>query len=152
MMVLVEHDHDLGLQQVRWRDLVVERLRTGALDQELAAGESPESSVSLALHAARLYRPRHRSRLAHAVREVAGINGRRTRSKIPISRQAVGEARRELEAVASRLASQEPIDVCGVAKVRSLLSDGAGPLYRPSRSHALRDELLSVLRAFDSSE
>ncbi len=149
MMVLVEHEDDLGLQQVRFRDRIVERLRTDALDRELAAGESPEASISLALHAARLYRPGHRSRLARAVRELAGATARPTRLRALVCRGAVGRAAGELEAVASRLASPGPVDVRGVAKVRSLLADGTGPLYRPSGSHALRDELLSVLRALD---
>ncbi len=149
MMLLVEHEDDIGLQQVRVRDRILERVRADALDRELAAGESPESSVSLALHAARLYRPGHRCRLARAVRELARVTARPTRLRALVSRGAVGEAAGELEAVALRLASPGPVDVRGVAKVRSLLADGTGPLYRPSGSHALRDELLSVLRALD---
>jgi hypothetical protein len=152
MMVLVERGADLGLEQVRFRDRIVERLRTGALDLQLAAGESPESSISLALHAARLYRPEQRTRLARALRELAGIAARPTRLKAPVSHRAVGESTDELEAVASRLASPGPVDVRVVAKVRSLLADGAGPLYRPTGTQALRAELLSVLRAFDSPE
>lgn len=150
MMVLVEHDDDLGLEPVRFRDRVVERISTDALDRELAAGGSPESSVRLALHATRLYRPANRSRLARSLRALAGTATGPRRLRAVVARRAVAEATDELEAVASRLASPEPVDVRGVAKVRSLLADGTGPLYRPSGSPTLRDELLAVLRAFDA--
>ncbi len=152
MMVLVEHDDDLELQPVRLRNRVAARVHTRELDRELAEGTSPESSVSLALHAARLYRPRHRAGLAHAVRRLAQLTECPARLKVPVSLRAVGQVADELEAVASRLDAPGPLDVRGVAKVRSLLADGTGPLYRPAGSPALRDELLSVLRAFGPAD
>jgi hypothetical protein len=152
MKVLVEHDEDLELQSVRLRHRVGTRLHARDLDRALAAGASPDASVVLALHAARLYRPGHRSLLAHTVRRLATMAARPTRLTAPVSGRAVREAAAELEAVAARLAAPGPVEVRGVAKVRSLLVDGAGPLYRPSGSSALREELLSVLRAFDSSD
>jgi hypothetical protein len=152
MMVLVERNDDLELQPVHIRHRVAARLHAWDLDRALAEGASPDSSVSLALHAARLYRPSHRSGLAHTVRGLATIAARPRRLKAPVSSRAVVEAAHELEAVAARLAAPGPVEVQGVAKVRSLLADGAGPLYRPSRAPALRNELLSVLRAFDSPD
>ena len=148
-MVLVERDDDLELRPVRLRHRVAARLHARDLDRALAAGASPDSSVSLSLHAARLYRPGHRSGLAHAVRRLAALTARPSRLKVPVSVRTVGEVADELEAVASRLSAPGPVDVRGVAKIRSLLSDGTGPLYRPSGSPALRDELRSVLRSFD---
>jgi hypothetical protein len=152
MMVLIEHEDDLELQPVRLRNRVAARIHAVELDRELAAGASPETNVCLALHAARLYRPRHRSGLAHAMRRLAQLPVRPSRLKAPISRRVVGQVADQLEAVASRLDAPGPVDVRGVAKVRSLLADGTGPLYRPSGSPALRDELLSVLRAFDPAD
>jgi hypothetical protein len=148
-MVLVERNDDLELRPVHLRHRVAARLRARDLDRALATGASPDSSVSLALHATRLYRPGHRARLAHAVRRLAAIPAGSTRLKVPVSSRVVREVAGELEAVASRLDAPGPVDVRGVAKIRSLLSDGTGPLYRPSGSPALRDELRSVLRSFD---
>ena len=150
MMVLVEHDDDLELRPVHFRHRMAARLHARDLDRALAGGASPDSSVSLALHAARLYRPGHRSGLAHTVRRLATVAAQPTHVKAPVSSRAVRAAADELEAVAARLAAPGPVEARGVAKVRSLLADGAGPLYRPSGSPALRDELRSVLRAFDS--
>jgi hypothetical protein len=149
MKVLVECHDDLELQPVHLRHRVAARLHARDLDRSLAAGASPDSSVRLAVHAARLYRPGHRSGLAHTVRRLVAMAEQPTRLKAPVSSRAVREVTDQLEAVASRLASPGPVEVRGVAKVRSLLADGTGPLYRPSGSAGLRDELLSVLRAFD---
>jgi hypothetical protein len=152
MLVLVERDDNLEFQPVRLRHRVGARLHAQGLDRALARGASPDGSVNLALHAARLYRPGHRSALAHTVRRLAAVAARPTRLAAPVSGSAVRDVADELEAVASRLAAPGPVDVRGVAKVRSLISDGGGPLYRPSGTPALRDELLSVLRAFDSPD
>jgi hypothetical protein len=148
-MVLVEHDDDLELWPVHLGHRIAARLHARDLDRALAAGASPDSSVSLALHAVRLYRPGHRSELAHTVRRLAAIPARPARLKAPVSGRVVREVAQELEAIASRLAAPGPVDVRGVAKIRSLLADGTGPLYRPSGAPALRDELRSVLRSFD---
>ena len=48
MIVVLAEAAGLGLRRVRWRDRVVARVRTSALDRRLAAGASPESSVLLA--------------------------------------------------------------------------------------------------------
>ena len=49
MIVVVEHGAGLGLRRVRLRDRLLTRLRASSLDAELAAGASPESSITLAL-------------------------------------------------------------------------------------------------------
>ncbi len=56
----------------------------------------------------------------------------------------------ELEAVATRLDTGEPIDVSGIARVRMLLADGASPLYRRSQVGLLQRELVSALVALDA--
>ena len=65
-------------------------------------------------------------------------------------RPAVHQARAELAAVAGRLDATGPVDVHGVARVRTLLADGTGPLYRSARPEQLRNELTAVLDALDS--
>jgi hypothetical protein len=62
----------------------------------------------------------------------------------------VRRARAELVAIAGRLVASGPVDVQGVARVRALVSDGTGPLYRFGPPERLSHELTEVLAALDS--
>jgi hypothetical protein len=62
----------------------------------------------------------------------------------------VQRARNELAEVAGRLAASGPVDVHGVARVRTLVADGTGPLYRSAPPECLRHELTEVLAALDT--
>src|ERR1700722_12052408 len=148
-VVLLEEDSALGLKRVHLRDRIRARLRTMRLDQELAAGSSPESNMLLALHAARLSQPSQRQRLAGNVRAVAAAAQRSRRTKAPIDREGIRLALGELEAVAARLDTYGPVDVRGIARVRTLLADGASPLHHRSQAGLLRRELVATLRALD---
>jgi len=151
-VVVVERGAGLGLRRVRLRDRLLARIRAAELDVELAAGTSPESSVALALHAGHLCEPPQRRLLARSLRRVvaAAENQSASRVKAPVCRPAVRRARSDLEAVIERLLAAGPVDVRGVARVRTLLADGGGPLYRGECSgHELRDELSGVLAALD---
>jgi hypothetical protein len=150
-IVVLEQGASLGLRRVRLWDRMQARLRTSALDEQLAAGASPESGVALALHAGHLCRPQQRHLLARSLTEIAAFceGPTRPRLKAPVCRHAVLRARIELAAVVDRLAAADPVEVRGVARIRNLLADGGGPLYRESRPGLLRDELRAVLRAMD---
>jgi hypothetical protein len=152
VVLVLEEQSSLGLRHVRLRDRVRARTQSTRLDEQLAAGMSPESNVLLALHAARLYRPMQRRRLAVSLRAVALAARRSRRMTAPINRRGVGLVQNELEAVATRLDANGPIDVSGVARVRRLLADGAGPLYMRSTPERLRQELASALAALDPSQ
>ena len=149
-VVLLEERSALGLCHVHLRDRIHARVRTTSLDHQLAAGASPESSVPIALHAARLYRPKERRSLAASLREVAGAARGARRTRAPINRESVQLARAELETLAGRLESDGPIDVRGIARVRMLLGDGTGPLYGRTTPRLLQRELVSVLFACDA--
>jgi len=71
------------------------------------------------------------------------------RLRAPVNRAAVRRARAELDALAARLVSSEPLDVRGVARVRTLLADGTGPLYRGHDAGRLRRELVATLASLD---
>lgn len=149
MIVLLENDGDLRLRRVRWRDRLTARLRAGALDAALVAGAPPETSVPLSLHAEHLCAPSHRRLLARSLRRLVAVSeapATRRRS-VPVNRAAVLRARGELESLADRLASAGPLDVRGVAKLRALLSDGTGPLYRPATAARLDRELVAIRSA-----
>jgi hypothetical protein len=152
MIVVLDEAAGLGLRRVRWRDRVVARVRTSALDRQLGAGASPESSVPLALHAGRLCEPTQRQVLARSLtRIVAAADAPMARRlAAPVHRPAVQSARAELAAVAGRLVASDPIDVQGVALIRTMVADGTGPLYRSAPPERLRRELTEVLAALDS--
>jgi hypothetical protein len=152
VIVLVDEAAGLGLRRVRWRDRVVARVRTSALDRQLAAGSSPESSVPLALHAGRLCGPTARQVLARSLTRIVAAADDPTARRLaaPVHRLAVQSARAELATVADRLVASDPIDVQGVALIRTLVADGTGPLYRPAPPERLRRELTEVLTALDS--
>jgi hypothetical protein len=121
-----------------------------SLDEQLGAGTSPESNVLLALHAARLSQPNQRRRLAAGLRAVALAAQRPRRTKAPINREGVRLVLGELEAVATRLDTNEPIDVSGIARLRRLLADGSSPLHRRSQAGLLQRELMSAVVALDT--
>jgi hypothetical protein len=151
MIVVLEHDAGMGLRRVRMRDRLLARIRAAALDAELAAGASPESSVVLALHAVHLSGPSQRRLLAGSLRRVAASADVPTRSRLkaPVCSPAVRHAGTELQAVIDRLAAAGPVSVRGVARVRCLLADGTGPIYRKSAPDRLRDELRAALAVMD---
>ncbi len=151
-VVVLEERSGLGLRRVRWRHRVMVRVRASALDHELAAGASPESSVALALHAGRLCEPAERRVLARSLTRIVAASDTPTprRLKAPVCRPAVHQARTEFAAVVSRLLATGPVDVRGLARVRTLLADGTGPLYQSAPVEQLRKELTAVLAAFDS--
>lgn len=151
MIVVLEHDAGLRLRRVRLRDRLLARFRAGALDAELAAGASPESSVVLALHAGFLCRPSQRRVLARSLTLIAAAaeSTGASRLKTPVCRRAVRRARSELHSVIGRLAAAGPVDVRGVARIRRLLADGTGPVYRESAPDQLRNELRAVLAAME---
>ena len=151
MVVVLEEGATLGLRRVRWRDRVVVQARASALDRQLAAGASPESNVALAVHAGRLCEPAQRRVLARSLTRIIAASdaptGRPLRA--PVCSPAVHRARAELAAVVGRLTATGPVDVQGVARVRTLLADGTGPLYHSAPADDLRIELAAVLTALD---
>ena len=151
MIVVLEQDEGLGLRRVRWWDRVVVRARASALDQKLATGASPESSMALAVHAGRLCNPAQRRVLARSLARIVAASEAPAGHRLaaPVCRPAVHRARAELAAVSGRLMTNGPVDVRGVARVRQLLADGTGPLYQSAPPDRLRHELAAALTALD---
>jgi hypothetical protein len=83
--------------------------------------------------------------LALAVRDaVEGPDALRPRT--PVLRSAVLEQQDLIEDIRRRLASPEPVRARGTARLRLLLADGRGPLYR-SGAGSLNAALRGVLAA-----
>lgn len=135
---------------VRPRDRLVARVRAHGLDQRLCHGEPPESSVPLAVRAVHLVGPASRRYLARTVRRVVALTSQPSWcSHVPVSYRNVRAALRELEALHERLEASGPVSAYGIAQLRALLTDGAGPLYRGSNRDDLAERLRDVLTALD---
>jgi hypothetical protein len=133
--VIVVGAGGVGLAEVRpgpW-SLLRARLAADRLDRELASGASPESSVLLAVHARRIVDPAACSTLANSVRTIIERTGRKRpalSTQVPMSTPTGPAAAGYLRTLADRLDESGPVRARGVAQVRALLRDGAGPLYR----------------------
>jgi hypothetical protein len=109
-----------------------------ALDTALAEGVDPDASAELALRAEQLVDPRLRARLARSLRRAITSTDPPLHhrlpargSAVPVSRAAVRAARPALLALADDLVDTTAPNPRGVALTVRLLTDGAGPLYRP---------------------
>lgn len=128
------------------------RLCARQLDRALARGISPDSDAGLSVRAHDLIGARTRDSLAHAIRRLVHEATHPVRPGcfgVPICRSKVRRSRRALEELADRLVSGEPLDARGVAQLRLLLSDGAGPLYDHPSADDLQPALERVSAALD---
>lgn len=128
------------------------RLRAEGLDRALADGAHPSDSLLLAQRAVQLTGRRMRSSLAAALSaqlEQAGSRRRGRSAAVPVSPQAVLDARPELRRLIDRLRDDVDVRPDGMARLKSLLSDGASPLYFESSPGALAVELRQVYAALD---
>jgi hypothetical protein len=109
------------------------RLSRLELDDRLAQGADPSSSLELRLRAAQLLD--QRAELASAVERSIGDARRATpvfSARVPLRRAEMLECAGDLAALAERLRHGGPADVRGVAMARVLLTDGTSPLYLKS--------------------
>jgi hypothetical protein len=125
------HRDTVEPRPVRLRDRIAARVRAFDLDRRLAEGVAPERSAALALRAHRLVDPRYGERLARRLHAVVheAVFGRVGRVSIPVRLDAVADAAADIDELAGRLRAPGGASVRGIAQVRLLLSDGAGPLY-----------------------
>jgi hypothetical protein len=108
------------------------RLRARSLDQQLAAGRSPESSRLLASRAQQLVSPTSRTDLVRGWKRVVELclSAPVPRNhRAPMCRRRIADAAPEVRAMLSVLESPAPTAVRGFATVSLLLQDGAGPLF-----------------------
>jgi hypothetical protein len=105
-----------------------------------------------AVREARMVSERSRRRLAealeHSVTRADQPRGGLT-AAVPVAREAVGDAREALLDLAERLRAPRPVDADGMRLARSLLIDGASPLYVPTTRGELRAAAIRALGALD---
>lgn len=150
MMLVADNMDRLTIRKVRHWHWLVARCRGGSLDRELIDGNSPEECPYLAARALQLTSEKSRRGLVAGLdRLLASASRPRPPidAAVPVPRARVTGAAAELRALRERLLAPDPLPARGVAMVHDLLSDGAGPLYRPSGTADVRD---AAQRAVDA--
>jgi hypothetical protein len=127
------------------------RLHAHRLDAEIARGAAPDSSLPLALRAQALLRDSARRDLAAGAERVLASAGcaaqHRIRLSVPVRAEQVRAYSAELADLADRLTARGPVNAQGVARARSLLADGASPLYHRAACEDLRAAIRSAADA-----
>ena len=133
---------------------VLANLRASSLDRQLAAGRPPESGRLLAARAQKLVSPRMRRKLANdweRVVDLARYSPPNHCPHVPVCRHEVAAAEPELSEMLSFLLAPRPTAVRGVAMVRVLLSNGAGPLFNRHSPIGLRAAVRQATASLDPS-
>jgi hypothetical protein len=112
------------------------RLRAYQLDRQLAVGVPAPAGSALALHQARLTSVAEREAIARALR--LAVRDARTgatpgSSRIPVDPSNIAAAEDLIDAITLRLHAPRPVSARGMARLRVVMSDGCGPLYRYGR-------------------
>jgi hypothetical protein len=131
------------------RSRLTARLRAGRLDGLLAVGVPAPAGSALAAHEARLTSSAEREAIARSLRAtVADARGRGVllSSRVALHVPNIAAAEDVIDAVALRLHSPRPVSARGMARLRQILGDGTGPLYRYGRGD-LRGRLGAALAA-----
>jgi hypothetical protein len=128
--------------------VLVQRRR---LDRSLAEGRNPSSDPLLAVRADQLGRPVERARLAASLRDaVCSLDdsalAQYLRPEAPVAAASVRACAQEIDDLARALTGPTP-RVRGVAIVRELLTNGAGPLYDGGQAGQLRTTVLAARSA-----
>jgi hypothetical protein len=111
-------------------------LRAGHFDRQLAVGVPALEGSAIAVHQMRLTSVDEREAIARslrfAVRDArSGVNP--LTSRVPLHPTNITDAEDLIDRVTLRLHSPQPVSARGMARLRLLLADGGGPLYRFGR-------------------
>jgi hypothetical protein len=135
--------------RMRLRDRLAVRLHRLELDRRLAAGEAPDADPALLRRAQRSLGTARRRALARQLRGVVHHARATPPGRARLDRAAVLGSAADIEGLARRLLAPVPVTARGVAGVGLLLTDGAGPLYRPAGSGTLRAAVGQAAAALD---
>lgn len=126
------------------------RLFADGYDRQIEAGVSPVAGTPLAAHWERVTSARERRDLAFGlcklVRDARSVRGAlNPRASVQVA--AVRQASTVIDDVLARLTGPAPVRARGMARLRILLSDGRGPVYRAGQgtvSAAMRGALAAL--------
>ncbi|MDA2895210.1 hypothetical protein PDG61_30155 [Mycolicibacterium sp. BiH015] len=126
---------------------LVARVRAHAYDRRLSVGVPSAPGSSLRAHRDRLISRRERRAVASTLRRCVEESLSPTVSlRIALDADGIRAASDLMGRIAGRLESAGPVGERGMARLRLLLSDGVGPLYRYGRGD-LRGRLGAALAA-----
>lgn len=132
-----------------WRSRLSARLFAAKLDRAVDRCEPVSSGSALAAHVERLTSTNERALLAAGMRSAvrsADNHPQCLSMTVPVHRGRVGAAADLIDQISMLLDAPQPVRARGVARVRPLLADGAGPLYATGRG-SLNAQLRGVLAA-----
>jgi hypothetical protein len=115
---------------------VMARLLAGKFDRMLAVGVPAPAGSALAVHAARLTSTGEREAIARALRRSvrdAHDGEAPLSSRVPLNAPNIVAAEDTIDAITLRLHAPRPVGVRGMARLRQLMADGTGPMYRHGR-------------------
>jgi hypothetical protein len=139
-------------QPIAW---LLAHLRAPWIDLELASGVPAWKSPTHAARALQLTSDRNRRMLAVGLERLVEDAERpasdfRHTAVIRPCREQVRAALPQILAVGLRLRDRAPMDARGVAGLRVLLTDGAGPCYAGIHPDALKDALQTISQWLDT--
>ena len=107
------------------------RLRADRFDHQLAVGVAAPAGSALAVHQARLMSTGEREAIARSLRQAVSDarSGAVFSSRIPVHPRNIAAAEELIDTITLRLHSPQPVQARGMARLRRVLSDGAGPFY-----------------------
>ncbi|MGV0645395.1 hypothetical protein [Mycolicibacterium sp. XJ879] len=112
------------------------RLRAAKFDRLIAVGVTAPQGSPLAVHYVRLTSAAERASVARSLRKAvrdARSGGLLMSSRLPMHVPNISAAEEMIDRVVRRLESPQPVGARGMARLRELLADGSGPLYRFGR-------------------
>ena len=111
---------------------VLARMRAAQYDRQLAVGVTPKTGSALAAHRARITSTAERHALARSLRGILrdARSGTPSSVRVPVNVENIEAALDVLDRVALRLQAPPPVCCRGMARLRLVLADGTGPLYR----------------------
>lgn len=143
------------LRPVRLADRLRARAYGASLDQRLAAGCAPESSLLLAARAHRIVALPHRESLArswaHLLQMARRSSAIGTRA-VPLNTAAILAAEPAIRELIARLAAPLPVTAQGVAAATLPLTNAASPVYRRLGPGSLADALDAAITQLDPAQ
>jgi hypothetical protein len=147
----------LSLRRLQPWHRVLARCAAARLDRELAAGTSPEISVTLAARAIQLTSMTFRRDLATSVQRILAAAADPPaimpwraasveRLRLPLNRAQISQLAGPLARLAGSLTAPGPVPAQAVAMASQLLADGTGPLYHPVRGDDLAGLIENLTR------
>ena len=148
----------LMLRRLRPWHRVLARCAAARLDRELAAGASPEASVTLAARAIQLTSDKVRRDLAASGQRILAAAGHPAQvtsapavavhpPRLPLRWARISQSAAPLARLTGHQTAPGPVPAQGVAIINQLLADGTGPLYRQACADDLSDIIQNAARA-----